>query len=63
MFKRFMKVVQALYAKFSGKYAMPGQTKYVSMDEFVEMVTMSGVVDDTFGSREIQPLFNLSMMT
>ena len=27
------------------------------------MVTSSGVLDDTFGSREIGPLFNLSMMT
>lgn len=58
-----MKIVQALYAKFSGKYSLPGQQKYVSLDEFVEMVTCSGVVDDTFGSREIGPLFNLSMMT
>lgn len=33
------------------------------LDEFVDMVTTSGVVDDTFGSREIGPLFNLSMMT
>ena len=35
----------------------------MSLDEFVEMVTTSGVVDDSFGSREIGPLFNLSMMT
>lgn len=24
VFRRFIKVVQALYARFSGKYAMPG---------------------------------------
>ena len=58
-----MKVVLALYAKYSGKYAMPGNTKYMSLDEFIELITSSGVVDDTFGSREIGPLFNLSMMT
>lgn len=35
----------------------------MSLDEFMEMVTNSGVLDDSFGSREIGPLFNLSMMT
>ena len=35
----------------------------MSLDEFVEMVSVSGVVDDSFGTREISPLFNLSMMT
>lgn len=57
------KILQAVYSKYSGKYALPGQTKYMSLDEFVEMVGQAGVVDDTFGAREIGPLFNLSMMT
>ena len=35
----------------------------MSLDEFIDMVNQSGVVNDTFGSREISPLFNLSMMT
>lgn len=35
----------------------------MSLDEFNEMITNAGVVSDTFGSREISPLFNLSMMT
>jgi hypothetical protein len=35
----------------------------MSLDEFEEMINQSGVVDDTFGSREIGALFNLSMMT
>ena len=33
------------------------------LDEFIEMINMSGIISDTFGSREIGPLFNLSMMT
>ena len=63
VFKRLYKIVQALYVRFSGKYALPGQPKYMSLDEFIEMVSQSGVVSDTFGTREISPLFNLSMMT
>lgn len=61
--KRFSKVLTALYSKYSGKYALPGATKYMSLDEFNDMITHAGVVDDTFGAREISPLFNLSMMT
>jgi hypothetical protein len=61
--KRFSKVLAALYAKYSGKYAMPGAQKYMSLDEFTDMIHTSGVIDDSFGAREISPLFNLSMMT
>jgi hypothetical protein len=35
----------------------------MSLDEFNEMITNAGVVSDTFGTREISPLFGLSMMT
>lgn len=35
----------------------------MSLEEFIELVSYSGVVDDKFGEREISPLFNLSMMT
>ena len=61
--KRFSKVLAALYAKYSGKFAMPGAQKYMSLEEFTDMIHVSGVVDDSFGAREISPLFNLSMMT
>jgi hypothetical protein len=61
--KRFSKVLAALYAKYSGKFAMPGAQKYMSLEEFSDMIHVSAVVDDSFGAREISPLFNLSMMT
>ena len=35
----------------------------MSMNEFIDLVTQSGVIDDNFGAREIGVLFNLSMMT
>ena len=35
----------------------------MSMNEFIDLVTRSGVVDDTFGAREIGVIYNLSMMT
>lgn len=35
----------------------------MSLNEFIDLVTSSGVVDDNFGAREIGTIFNLSMMT
>lgn len=42
---------------------MPGSPKFMSLDEFIDLITLAGVVDENFGSREIGPMFNLSMMT
>ena len=33
------------------------------LEEFDDMIQTSGVVDETFGAREIAPMFNLSMIT
>ncbi len=62
-FKRFPKVLAALYDRYSGKYALPGAPKYMSLDEFNEMISNTGILDESFGTREINPIFNLSMMT
>ena len=42
---------------------MPGAPRFMSMDEFFQMVSDAGVLDDNFGAREINPLYTLSMMT
>lgn len=53
-----MTAVKKIYEKYSGKYAMPGAVKYMSSDEFFALVELTGIVDDTFGQREILPIFN-----
>jgi len=63
VYKRMFRAVTSLYEKYSGKYALPGAVKYMSLDEFITLVTDAGVVNENFGAREISPLFNLSMMT
>ena len=63
VFKRYMTAVKKIYEKFSGKYAMPGAIKYMSSDEFFALVEQTGIVNDSFGQREILPIFNCSMMT
>lgn len=45
-FKRFPKVLTALYNKYSGKTALPGAPKYMSLDEFDEMIQSIGILDD-----------------
>ena len=62
-FKRFPKVLAALYDRYSGKFALPGAPKYMSLDEFYDMIGNTGILDESFGVREIYPIFNLSMMT
>ena len=59
--KRYVPILQAIYKQYS--VSPPGKTRYLGVDEFTKIVTDAGVVDDSFGAREISPLFNLSMMT
>ena len=58
-----MPTFEKIYKKNSGRYALPGATKYMSLDEFFDLICACGVVDDNFGQREIGTLWNLSMMT
>lgn len=56
-------ILNELFSKYTGRYVLPGQQKFCSLEEFIDMVTDSGVVSDSFGAREIGILYNLSMMT
>ena len=42
---------------------MPNEEPNMSMQEFIDMVTATNVVDESFGAREIGVIFNVSMMT
>ena len=61
--KRYLPAIKKIYEKFSGRYAMPGAPKFMSSDEFFDLVEMIGIVNDNFGQREVLPIFNWSMMT
>lgn len=56
-------VIEELFKKYTGRFVLPGQQKFCRLEEFIEMVTDSGVVSDTFGAREIGIIYNLGMMT
>jgi hypothetical protein len=61
--KKHINVLKDIYRKFSGREIMPNEEPNMSMQEFIDMVTQSKVVDDSFGAREIGVVFNVSMMT
>lgn len=64
VFKRSYFAIKDLYKKFTGKRSTPGQKKYMSLSEFNDLIIVSGIVaDHNFGTRDINPLFTLSMMT
>ena len=46
-----------IYAKHSGREALPNQSKFMSIAEFTDLVTLTQVVDDNFGAREIGVIY------
>ncbi len=63
IYKRYWPVVKEIYAKNSGKLALPGAPKFICMEEFFQMILDAGVVSDSFGQWEIGILYTISMMT
>jgi hypothetical protein len=61
--KKHMNVLRDIYRRFSGREVMPNEEPNMSMQEFIDMVTATNVVDESFGAREIGVIFNVSMMT
>lgn len=63
MLKKNLSTLKDIYKRYSGREALPSDPKFMSLNEFVDLINISGVVDETFGAREIGVIFNISMMT
>ena len=61
--KKHLQTLQDVYKKYSGREAIGGEERYMSLAEFVDLVTSTAVIDDNFGVREINVIFRLSMAT
>ena len=59
----YIKSVKTLYNAYSGKHSKPADARFMCWDEFMKLISNSGIVSDLFGSREVGIIFNLSMMT
>ena len=59
--KAYRGLWEELYKMYSGKHAMPGQKKFMMVDEFDDFVQSSGMINSELAAREIPLIFNLSM--
>jgi len=59
-----LKYLKKLYEIYSGKYTKPGKTKFMSMEEFVSLISHSGALKSaTIGITDLGSIFNVSIMT
>jgi hypothetical protein len=63
LIKKHMYVLKDIYNKYSGRDCLPNEDPYMNMNEFIELITNTKVIDDNFGAREIGIIYNISMMT
>lgn len=61
--RRHLQTLKDIYRKASCVDALPGEDTVMSMQEFVDLVVVTGCVEDSFGARDIGTLYNLSIMT
>ena len=47
--KAYMPVLKMLFQKNSGKYTKPGMPLFMSLEEFSELISATGVCTDNFG--------------
>jgi hypothetical protein len=61
--RKHMQTLKDIYTKAARIDSGPSEDCYMSISEFIDLVTFSGVVDENFTNKEIGSMFNLSMMT
>lgn len=61
--KHGLVTLKAVYKNFSGKNALPGAAKFMSMDEFKFFIEGMYIYSDFFTANQVNLYFNLAMMT
>ena len=61
--KYYKPVFDHLYARYSKKKVLPGQKKFMCLDELVEIASISNLLGENSGERDIYQAYNLAMMT
>lgn len=56
-------VFEALFKKYSGRKAVPGQKPFMSLDEFRMLCVDTGMISESFTTREIDVCYSQAMMT
>ena len=61
--KSFMPVFRGAYKKYSGMKTLPGQRKFMCLEEFYRIVNDMGLLNDNCGERDATLFYSLAMMT
>lgn len=61
--KEYSEELEELFKMYSGRYTMPSQPKFVSLEEFGEMIVSSGVLSLNIANKDIGKYYNLSLET
>eukprot|EP00358_Blepharisma_japonicum_P001299 CAMPEP_0202955260 /NCGR_PEP_ID=MMETSP1395-20130829/51643_1 /ASSEMBLY_ACC=CAM_ASM_000871 /TAXON_ID=5961 /ORGANISM="Blepharisma japonicum, Strain Stock R1072" /LENGTH=375 /DNA_ID=CAMNT_0049671631 /DNA_START=936 /DNA_END=2060 /DNA_ORIENTATION=- len=56
-------ILDALFRKYSGKKTLPGMKAFMSLEEFRQLCSEAGLINDNFAAREIDLCFTQAMMT
>mmetsp|Transcript_5490 Transcript_5490/g.3140 ORF Transcript_5490/g.3140 Transcript_5490/m.3140 type:complete len:151 (+) Transcript_5490:97-549(+) len=64
LYKKYLPILNSLYAKYSGKNTLPGKTKFMSLEEWTNLINDAGLIKEGyFTARDIDIAYNTSMMT
>ena len=64
LIKANFKNIKRLYDMYSGKYSLPGKQKFMSIDEFMEMISNTNILKLWgVGPADVGSWFNISIMT
>eukprot|EP00753_Platysulcus_tardus_P018514 PLAT6892.2.p1 GENE.PLAT6892.2~~PLAT6892.2.p1 ORF type:complete len:639 (-),score=187.45 PLAT6892.2:151-1980(-) len=63
VFRRYLTALQDVYRRYSGKYTLPGERAWMSVEEFVALLEDAGLLDGDFTVSEAKYAFVLSQMT
>jgi len=61
--KSYLPILKGVYKKYSGLKTLPGQRKFMSLEEFHRLLNDTGSFNDNCGDRDATLSFNIAMMT
>jgi hypothetical protein len=63
VYKAHRAILDSIWTRFSIRLRKPGQKNFMCLEEFTDICTTSGLVNEYFVAREIDVCYNLAMMT
>ncbi len=61
VYKAYKPVLDLIYSRFSGRKAAPGQKPFMSREEWSDLCSQTGLINDSFPAREVDLTYCLAM--